>query len=83
MNILFVLNLDPTICYAWYTYSIYMKPRIKVIYILLNLIIKINLNDLGILKNATIFVIEYTYGRGVAFTNLKRVNNFLRSVDVN
>jgi hypothetical protein len=26
---------------------------------------------------------EYTYGSGIAFTNLKRVNNFLRSVDVN
>jgi hypothetical protein len=53
MNVLFVLNLNPTICYAWYTYCMYTKPRIKVIYILLYLIIKTNLNDLGILKNAT------------------------------
>jgi hypothetical protein len=67
--------------YAWYTYCIYVQPRIIVILILIFLIIKMNLKYLGILKDATFFVI-YTNDRKIAFTNLKRVNSFLCSVDV-
>jgi hypothetical protein len=82
MNVLFVQNLDPTIFYAWYTYCIYVKPIIIVIYFLLNLIIKIDLNNLGIFKRMPHFCNIYIR-QGNIIHQSQKGKQFLRSVGVN